>query len=505
MKKYVSLSLFIAITLTLNAQQPAFITDSLDIYIQREMARWQIPAVAIAIVKDDKVVVTKGYGVTDVNTKQKTDENSLFMIASNTKLFTATALALLQDEDRLNLEDKVVEYLPYFKMNDENITGMVTIEDLLSHRMGFETFQGDFFNWGNNVSRKQIIQNISKNEPLYDFRDTWGYCNACFVTAGEIIPAVTDTSWDDYLAQHFFIPMEMNRTSTTHEKIIADKNACKPYTFSQGKMIQLSYDNLNNIAPCASINSNVNDLSHWLITQLNDGNYNGKQILPASVIAETRLPRSVVSEGGSGLFPSQHFDLYGLGVGMNDYEGREMVWHTGGADGFVTAVCMIPDEKLGIAVLTNTDANYLFIAALYQIIEAYFDMPYRNLSEILYGYYERNEKNTNAEVAGYYATAAKENTPPVALTSFTGTYTNPVYGKMEMKMENGKLTMYFEHHPQLKGNLKYLEDNSFVCTYDPISWGIREIPFTIEDKEVKSVTVYINDFIDFMPYEFVKQ
>lgn len=488
----------------LNAQQPAFIKDSLDAYVNRELKRWNLPGAAIAIVKDGDVIVSKGYGVADVTSQKPVDGNTLFMIASNTKLFTGTSLAMLQEEGKLSLNDPVKNYLPYFKMYNDTLTGMVTIEDILSHRLGFETFQGDFFNWANNVSREDIIKNISKNKPVYDFRDTWGYCNAGFVTAGEIVKAVSDTSWEDFIQARFFNPLEMKRSSVKHEAIAADKNACSPYTIFQNNLVKLNYDNLDNIAPCAAINSCTNDLSHWLIMQLNNGSYKNKQVISAGAINETRMPRSIVGDGHSRLFKTKHFDLYGLGIEINDYEGREIFTHTGGADGFVTAVCFIPEENLGIAVLTNSDANYFFLACMYQIIESYFDLPYRNISSTYYGFYSGNEKATNTEIEGFYAAAEKYNMPSADMKNFIGTYQNDVYGKMEIKLVNQKPVMYFEHHPQLSGILQATDDHTFVCTYDPISWGVKEIPFTIENGKVISATISVNDFIDFGTYEFIR-
>ncbi|MFN0276570.1 MAG: serine hydrolase [Chitinophagales bacterium] len=486
------------------AQQPSFISDSLDNYVQREMQRWNIPGIAIAIVKDDQVIVSKGYGVTDLDTKQPVNENTLFMIASNTKIFTGTSLALLHHQGRLSLEDKVISHLPYFRMYNDTLTQMVTIEDVLSHRLGFETFQGDFYNWYNNVSRKEIIQNIAKNKPMHQFRDTWGYCNAGFVVAGEVLHAVTDTTWDDYIQHHFFNPLEMTRSSTTHAKIVNDKNACKPYTMFQNKLVELGYDNIDNIGPCASINSCTNDLTHWMQVQLNSGRYNGQQVFPAEVIQETRKPRSIEGSVNSTLFPSKHFELYGLGIQMNDYNGREMIWHTGGADGFVTSVCFIPEEKLGIAILTNTDANYFFLAALYQVIESYFEMPYRNMSEIFYTFYERNTTNENKKRDEWHKQTQSFKSE-IDLKKFSGTYKDAVYGEMEIKLEKGALKMYFAHHPQLTGKLVPLSDSSFLCTYYPINWGVKEIPFKMENGNVKSVTVTVNSFIDYLPYEFIKQ
>lgn len=504
MKHKIFLSFFLLTGITsLHAQQPAFISDSLDMYIQREMQRWNIPGVAVAIVKGNNVI-TKGYGVTNLETKQKVDESTLFMIASNTKIFTGTSLALLNYQGRLSLEDPVKRYLPYFKMYNDTLTGMVTLEDILSHRMGFETFQGDFYNWNNNATRKEIIQNMAKNKPAYQFRDTWGYCNAGFVAAGEVVHAVTDTTWEDFIIQHFFRPLEMNRSSVSHEKIVADKNACIPYTLSENTLVKLNYDNINNIGPCASINSCVKDLSHWLQLQLYNGTYKGKEIFPAEVIHDTRLPRSVVGDGHSGLFNSQHFDLYGLGIGITDYEGREILSHTGGADGFVTSVCFIPEDTLGIVVLTNTDANYFFLAAMYQIMEAYFGLPYRNLSATYYNFFERNNNEKNKQETAL-KNMASSFTNKTDIKKFTGKYKNDVYGEMEIKQEGGEAVMYFSHHPQLKGKLQQITESSFVCTYNPISWGMKEIPFTIENGKVKSLFVSVNDFIDFGVYEFKKE
>lgn len=505
MLKYCLLSLFLITGYCLTAQQPAFITDSLDIYIQREMQRWQVPGLAIAIVKDGKVVATKGYGVTDLETKKPVDANTLFMIASNTKAFTGTSLAILEKQGRISLNDKVIKYLPYFALNNPEITKMVTIEDVLSHRLGFETFQGDFLNWESNLSRKELIQNMQKNIPPYDFRDTYGYCNAGFLTAGEIILAVTDTSWDDYLKYHFFNPLKMTRTSTTYAALLKDENKCSPYTIFNGKLVKLDYDNLDNLGPAASINSSVNDLSHWLLLQLANGKFEGKEIISAEAIKNTRLPRSVAGSGSSGLYKSQHFNLYGLGWFLKDYEGKKLMTHSGGANGFVTTTLVVPEAQLGVIVLTNTDANGLYEALQNQIFEAYLGLPYRNLSSIYYGFYAPGYQETDIQLAEWAKLIEKNHKPALDLNAYTGKYYNSVYGEITIENKNGALEIHFAHHPQLTGNLKSVGENKFICYYNPVSWGVKETPFTVENNKVKSVTITINDFIDFLPYEFVKQ
>lgn len=506
MKKILFSTLFITCcTVIAIAQQPAFITDSLDIYIQREMKRWNIPAVSVAIVKDGKIVVEKGYGVTDIASGKPADAYSLFMVASNTKAFTGTALSLLDYQKRMSFDDPVTKYLPYFKLHDPNASALVTVEDLLCHRLGFETFQGDFLNWDSNLSRREVVEGMSRNEPHYKFRDTYGYCNSGFVAAGEVLYAVTDTTIDDYFKVHFFEPLEMTRTSSTHAAIVADKNACTPYTLDGDKLVRLQYDNVDNLAPAASINSCAHDMANWLTMQLNNGKFNNKQILPEQVVKMPRLPRTVAGSGNSSLYKSQHFSLYGLGWFITDFEGKRVYNHSGGANGFVTSTTFIPEAGLGIVVLTNTDANALYDALRFQIMEAYMQLPYRNLSAI---YYERNQKGVfeaNEQLKKWEEAVSKKPKPALALDAYEGTYVNDVYGKISIEKNGDALLVAFEHHPQLKGVLKSAGENTFICYYDPISWGIKEIPFTVENGTVTSCTITINDFIDFLPYVFTRK
>ena len=160
--------------------QPSFMTDSLDSYIERGMKDWDIPGLAIAVVKDGKVVVMKGYGVRDLGTKEPVDENTLFMIASNSKLFTATSLAQLEYDKQLSLDDKITKYFPLFRLADRNTNDLVTIRDMLSHHLGTKTFQGDFTFWNSALTRQQIMDKMKLLKPSQNFRQSYGYCNSCF-------------------------------------------------------------------------------------------------------------------------------------------------------------------------------------------------------------------------------------------------------------------------------------------------------------------------------------
>jgi len=488
-----------------SAQQPVFISDSIDTYIEREMQRWNIPAVSVAIVKDGKIILEKGYGVIDMTTGKKTDEHSLFMVASNSKAFTGTALSLLDYQKRISLNDKVTKYLPYFSLYDPCMAEMATVEDLMCHRLGFETFQGDFLNWSGNLTRREVVEGMTRNQPHYAFRDTYGYCNAGFVAAGEVLYAVTDTTWDDFIRTHFFEPLDMQRSSTTQAAIMADKNACTPYTMFEGKLVSLQYDYIDNLGPAASINSSAHDMANWLMMQLDNGKFNGKQIFPEQVVKMPRLPRTIAGSGNSGLYKTQHFNLYGLGWYITDYEGKRIYSHGGGANGFVTNTTFVPELGLGIVVLTNTDANALYDALRYQILEAYLQVPYRNLSAFYHERVTANEKPGLDQLEAWKKQTEKNNKPALPLDAYTGTFHNTVYGDIRIDLEGASLQMHFSHHPQLTGHLKILEDNTFVCYYNPVTWGVKEIPFTVENGKVTGLTVTVNDFIDFLPYDFTRK
>jgi len=497
-------SLFVALFLSTGTfAQNAFIKDSLDSYIQREMKAWNIPGVAVTVVKDGKVLVCKGYGTRETGkTDEPVDENTLFQIASNTKAFTATSIALLVSQHRISLEDKVTKWMKDFELKDPLATGDVRVRDLLCHRLGFETFQSDMLNWGCNLSRKEIITNLRNVTPVYPFRAHYGYCNAGFLTAGELIPLVTDTTWDDFLKYHFFQPLQMTRTSTTWSTIHADKNACVAYTMVKNKLVAMPFVNVDNLGPAASINSCVKDLSHWLLLQLDSGRYEGKRIVPFSVLQNTRSSNIVVRDQNNPYFPNKHFETYGLGWFLEDYNGKKIVSHDGGANGFVTTTCVVPELHLGIVVLTNTDANSFYGALRQQIIDAYMGLPYRNYSQY---YLQRQKPGQEKEAAALQAQeeqVAKKNKPELPLKAYAGQYHNVVYGDITIKEEKGMLNIYFSHHPALIGHLELLEKNEFRCTYSDPEYGVKVIPFTVSDGKVSAVSVSVNDFIDYMSYEF---
>ncbi len=446
----------------------------------------------------------KGYGIRDLQTKKPVDEQTLFMIASNTKLFTGSALALLEVRGKVSLDDRITKYFPAYRLFDSTTTKLVTIRDLLSHRIGTKTFQGDFTFWNTQLTREEIMMRMRLLKPSQVFRQDFGYCNSCFLTAGQVIPKVTGQTWENFIRDSLLLPLQMNQTMVLSSGVEAQLNVASPYTTSYTNSLQrVPYDNWNNLAPAASIVSNVSDLSHWLLMQLDSGRYQMKQILPWKAVQKTRDANIFTGSRKSSLFPI-HFRAYGLGLFMSDYNGRQVYWHTGGAGGMVSNVCFVPEENLGIAILTNNDNQGFFEALRYQVLDAYLGMPYVNRSEQQLGAF-RNEMTKQLEEINEWKSKVKGGKPELPLSSYVGTYSNELYGKIIISQTPNGLQISFPAKPDLSATLNYMDHGDWLMQYNNIEYGIFSIQFHLEGRKVKSVTTKQNEFVEIDPYTFIKK
>jgi CubicO group peptidase (beta-lactamase class C family) len=496
MKFYLKICVLL-LTANVALGQGSFIKDSLDNYIQREMKRWRLPGMAIAIVKDGKVVFMKGYGYSDKIKKTAVNENTVFQIASCTKAFTGTSLALLEYYGKLNLSDKVKKHLPYFKLNEECLTEQVTIRDALSHRMGFSTFQSDFINFNSTKSRKDLIENMSVVKPKYGLREAYGYCNMGFVSAGEIIPAVCDTSWDDYLKYHFFIPLEMKNTSSLQKDFFTAINASKAYSMLDTSIVEVEAMRLDNMGPSASISSTVNDMSKWIIMQLANGKYNNKQILPAAVINNTRVSNAIVGDGeGNG----NNFETYGLGWFIKDEGSKKVVLHAGGVNGFLSNTVLIPEENMGFVVLTNSDAQYFYEAITKVLIRDITKQSFVDYSKNYYVYFANKTQSDQKAVSEMRTKVAAYKTKPEDYKKLEGTYLNSQYGKITVTAKDKYAEIDFQFHPQYKAKARFLSQGALMIEYQDITLGLQEVKC-----DEKSIEIKVNPSLDMDSYFFTKK
>ncbi len=484
--------------------QPAFIKDSLDTYITQGMKDWNIPGLAIAIIKDGQVVTMKGYGVKDLDSKAPVDENTLFMIASNSKLFTGTALAQLEHDKKLSLDDKIIQYFPWFRVYDSLTTRLVTIKDMLGHHLGTKTFQGDFTFWNSALNRDSIMYKMRYLQPQQGFRASFGYCNSCFLTAGQVIQKVTGKPWEVYVYDSLLLPIGMTDTHALGTGMGIMNNAATPYTnsFSQ-TLTRLPYDNVDNLAPAGSIVSNVKDISRWLLLQLDSGRLDGRQLIPWPVLQRTRDANTLISTRKNAR-GSSHFSTYGLGVFETDYYGRQVYYHTGGADGFVTNTCFVPEEKLGITILTNNDNQNFFELLRYQILNAYMHVPFTNLSTAGLPSFTQ-ERQAALDTVAAWRLKIKGSKPALPLQSYTGTYTNQLFGSMAISVSGNNLQITFGNHKNLTASLQYMDKGQWLMTYNNPAFGIFPLQFAISGSKVISTVVKVNDFLEYDPYTFVKE
>jgi CubicO group peptidase (beta-lactamase class C family) len=484
--------------------QESFIRDSLDNYIRQGMKDWQVPGLSIVIVKDGKVVFMKGYGVTDIRENDPVDENTLFMIASNTKLFTGIALANLEHRGKLSLNDKITKYFPDYKLYDKTTTELVTIKDLLTHRIGTKTYQGDFTFWNSKLSRREIMYRMRLLKPVGWFRQDYGYCNSCYLTAGEVIPKVTGQPWEVYVYDSLIIPVGMNNTHALSAGIEQRQNAALPYTTNySGILKRVPYDQWDNLGPSASIVSNVNDLSKWLLFQLDSGRVNGKRVIDWPVLQKSRDINIVTNSRKSAFYPS-HIRGYALGVVVSDYNGRQVYSHTGGAAGMVSGVCFVPEEKLGIAILTNNDNQSFFELLRYQLLDAYTNVPYVNRSQQQLPQFNSGMKKQLDEIRSWES-RVKKNNPLLPIANYVGEYNNELYGKLTITQSSGKLKLRFHSHHNLTATMEYMDKDEWLLKWDNIEYGIFSTKFKIEKGKVVSVDIKANDFVEYDPYTFTKK
>lgn len=482
--------------------------NGIDTYIEKALADWNIPGLAIVVVKDDQVVLAKGYGIREMNTKKSVDANTIFVIASNTKAFTATALGLLVQEGKISWDNPVLKYLPDFQLYDPVATRKITIRDLLCHRAGLSTWGGDL-TWDESIyDRAEVIRRIRFQKPVFDFRTGYRYTNLMFLTAGEIIPKVTGQSWDDFLAERFFKPLGMKRTNTSVKDLSAVENVATPHMIYKDQMITIPLLNVDNVGPAASINSSVNDLAQWLRLQLAMGYFNGEQLVDTMIIEETRQAHNLrqISTAAKKLNPLTHFSAYGLGWGLNDYRGKLIVSHTGGLDGMFSYVGFMPEENLGMVVLTNREDHTLMRALPFYVFDRYLGADFRDWSQVYLEVHDHQAERDNQRKARQIAERVANSKPSLSLESYAGDYNDTLYGDAEIKLEEGKLKLHLSAHPRIVGELEHWRYDTFLCKWNRPTWDESYIYFDLsDDGEVATFRMQVRpDWIDTHEYEFRK-
>jgi CubicO group peptidase (beta-lactamase class C family) len=465
-KLIATVSLVLAAIGTAFAQQEPF--DGLNDYILRAMKDWETPGLALAIVKNDSVIFMKGYGVRKMGEDAPVTPGTIFAIASTTKAMTVACLGMFVDSGKVKWDSPVTAYLPWFQLYDPYVTREITVRDLLCHRSGLD--RGDNLWYLSPYSRDEVLRRVRFLKPAWSFRSRYGYQNIMFIAAGQIIPAVTGTTWDSFIAERLFKPLGMTRTSTSVKALSGMDDVATPHEKIDDTMQPVRWPNFDNVGSAGAVNSCVRDMAQWLRLNLNGGVYEGKRMLSPEVMMEIQTPQTIIRIDSltRALWPSNHFATYGFGWSLRDYLGRKIIQHDGALDGMRARIVFVPEEKLGFVILMNSQNTNLHTSIAYRILDHYLGGPPRDWSAELLKIAKEQDEKTRLEEKKKNDERVQGTKPSLPLEGYVGTYTNEMYGPATVKLENGKLVLQF--YPTYIGEMNHWHYDTFQ-----VMWGDRSL------------------------------
>ncbi|MEO8072828.1 MAG: serine hydrolase [Acidobacteriota bacterium] len=457
----------------------------LDAFIAQAIKRYQVPGAAVAVVRDGKVIMVKGYGVRDATKSDKVDENTIFQVASITKTFTAAAAASVADEGKVDWDTPIFNYLPEFVAYDPYTTRHLTLRDLLAMRTGLPAFTGDQLdNFG--YDRPEILRRLRYMKPRYSLREVSQYSNAGFFIAGEVTARASDQSWNSLVEKRLFAPLKMTRSGTS-VKDLQKNNSAAQHAIVDGKAALVLPSNQDTMGAAGSVTSTASDLSHWMLMFLNKGSYEGKEVLKPETVSEL-FKRSMVGKiEFSELAPISETTgfYYGLGFDSFDYAGHHIIEKAGALSGVRTVLTLVPSKNTGIVVLAN-----LNLTAFPEAVRAYY------LNQVLGVEPEKDqeliyEKNQQLVKLVLGAQSAAPTNPGKFLgnpKSLVGVYENELYGRCEIFLNGEKLKV--ECGPaRYAATLRHSNNGVFVMQFPGATSSADKVTFTIgEDGSADSFT-----------------
>ena len=447
----------------------SFRQKDFDAYVARGLRVLRTPGASIAVVKDGRVLFAKGYGVRTVGDTARVDAHTLFQIASNTKAFTTAALALLVEEGKLSWDDPVTKFLPGFQLYDPYVTRELTVRDLVTHRSGLGLGAGDLLWFHSSYNRGEIAYRIRFARPVSSFRSAYAYDNVLYIVAGEIFPAAAGQSWDDFVKNRIFTPLGMSESGTTTAFFTSSRNAATPHAVEDGTLQPVPLDSVDNISPAGGIASNATDLARWLICRLDSGRYAGGRLFGERQAREmwsgqTILPIADPPPPLAAL--RANFAEYALGWRLRDYQGRKIVSHTGGLAGMSSQITLVPAEKLGLVVLTNSESD-LMAALTYRLLDDLFGAP-RPRADWVTAFAQAGQiARTQADSTLKATRAGRDSVsqPSLPLARYVGPYRDELYGDAGVALENGRLVLRFGRSPAFVGDLEHWQYDTFIARW----------------------------------------
>lgn len=449
-----------------------------DAYIQKTQRDWNIPGLSVAVVKDGKVLLAKGYGVRTLGSPEPVDAQTLFACASTTKAMTATLMAMLVDEGKLSWNDPVEKHLPEFKLYDPYMTREITLRDLLVHDTGVGN--ADFL-WGiMDINSNEVLKKMRDVKPSYSIRSSFIYQNIFYLAAGKVIEKTTGQTWDEVIKERIFKPLGMTRTVPL-SKLATDKNKTAAHWSINGKVTPIEHSDADQIAPAGAVWSCASDMAKWMQVMLDSSKYNGGRLLSPQSWTEMFKPQVMVPEGE--FYPSQqltkpHWTTYGLGWFQQDYKGRKMNFHTGSLDGATALAAQLPDENLAIYIFGNLDHAEARHALVYKAFDHFALGGTRDWSAEFMTLYATLREKQDKATSDFESKRVADTHPSQALDQYAGKYTDPLYGECEVTRQGTALVVDVNH--SLKVTAEHWHYDTFRGLYNRHWYGNATIVFSTD-------------------------
>jgi CubicO group peptidase (beta-lactamase class C family) len=494
-------------------QTHALNSQAIDTLVERTLKAFEVPGIAVCIIKDGKVVHSKGYGLRSLDNRLPVDEHTSFGIASNSKGFTTAALGMLVDEGKLDWDDKVRKYIPEFKLFDPYVTEEFTVRDLLCHRSGLGLGAGDlmFFPDSSDFTIPDIIHNLQFLKPASSFRSQYAYDNNLYIVAGEIVARVSGMSWEDFIEKKIMRPLGMSSSAASYDRLHDSSDVIDGHARVEGKVRVIARSRSKVDHAAGGIYSNIADLSKWVLLHLAGGKFGDtSRLFSPRVWRERWSPQTILPVGGPGPY-NTHFAAYGLGFVVNDVKGYKQISHTGGLEGMVTQITMIPELQLGIIVLTNQEEGAAFSAITNQIKDGYLGISGTDrVSE----YAKLRSAQRDAEkrlTDSIWKEVAQANPAGTAsgFSKYAGTYRDAWLGEITISMKDGKPWFTSRRSPKLTGELMPYKGNTFIVKWQDRSMNADAyIIFSLDERglassiRMKPVSPFTDFSYDFQDLDF---
>ncbi len=469
----------------------------LDAYIEKNLAAWEVPGLAISVIKDDAIIFSKGYGVRRLGSTDMVDERTVFAIGSNSKTFTSAGIAMLIDDGLVKWDDKVTDHLPTFQTSDSYVTRELTIRDLLTHRSGLSRDDNSWL--GQTTSRHELVRRVRFLGKQESFRSEFGYHNFMFLTAGAVIEEISGHTWDEFVKQRMLVPLGMKMSNTSINDLRYLDNVASPHANIDGRIVPVEWRNIDNMAAAGSINSNVVDMAQWVRLMLASGKSGEEQLISAGAVKEMHTPQMVIRrEGFWGMMsPASHLLAYGLGWFLLDYRDRMVVLHGGNIDGMSALMLLVPEENLGTVILTNMNQSIAHIGFAYRLIDLMLGDATRDWSSEFLAIFRAGEEQSAQQLEKREESRVRGTSPSLALAAYAGTYVDPdsLYGTAEVSYQDGHLVM--RNGQAFVGDLEHWHYDTFRATFRDRIRGGGLVRFTL-DAAGKVAEMNVTGLADFV-------